>query len=64
VVKWAIRKTKNNTISIASFSLESYQSLHLAKTDAIKNKHHFLTYDVKLFPELLKNTNIFTKSIL
>ena len=80
-----LRKTKNDkkdSSSIALFSLKSYQSLHLASTDAIENirpimrERETLSKEVaklkteikanltQLFPELLKNTNIFTKSIL
>ena len=80
-----LRKTKNDkkdATSIALFSLKSYQSLHLATTDAIENirplirereslskevarlKTEIKANLVQLFPELLKNTNIFTKSIL
>ena len=80
-----LRKTKNDkkdAASIALFSLKSYQSLHLATTDAIENirplmrereilskevarlKTEIKAILVQLFPELLKNTNIFTKSIL
>ncbi|QOP42655.1 IS110 family transposase [Sulfurimonas sediminis] len=80
-----LRKTKNDkkdATSIALFSLKSYQSLHLATTDAIENirplirERESLSKEVarlkteikanltQLFPELLKNTNIFTKSIL
>jgi transposase len=80
-----LRKTKNDkkdATSIALFSLKSYQSLHLATSDAIENirplirereslskeiarlKTEIKANLVQLFPELLKNTNIFTKSIL
>ena len=80
-----LRKTKNDkkdATSIALFSLKSYQSLHLATTDAIENirplmrEREILSKEIarlkteikailaQLFPELLKNTNIFTKSIL
>ena len=80
-----LRKTKNDkkdATSIALFSLKSYQSLHLATTDAIESirplirERESLSCEIaklkteikanltQLFPELLKNTNIFTKSIL
>ena len=80
-----LRKTKNDkkdATSIALFSLKSYQSLHLATTDAIENirplirERETLSKEIarlkteikailtQLFPELSKNTNIFTRSIL
>ena len=80
-----LRKTKNDkkdATSIALFSLKSYQSLHLATSDAIENirplirERESLSKEVarlkteikailtQLFPELSKNTNIFTRSIL
>jgi len=80
-----LRKTKNDkkdATLIALFSLKSYQSLHLATSDAIQSirplirerellskeiaklKTEIKSNLVQLFPELLKNTNIFTKSIL